>query len=90
MSWASHFEGANLSAFAYSASLLALLAAKLGTGGFVAKPDWIFDGTPAYFYLFFGGEGPFSSLDKILGSLTSSFEVAIGICFREELDLALD
>ena len=53
MSWAKNFDGAILSALTWISARLALFAAKFGTGGFVERPDWIFDGTPAYFYLVF-------------------------------------
>ena len=74
ISCASHLDGASLSAFFCSSSRRALFAAKFGTGGFVAKPDWILEGTPAYLFLIFDyllGDGPLPSYSG-LSTLSSS------------------
>ena len=63
-------DGAKRSAFYYSASLLALFAAKFGTGGLCAIPDYIFEGMAAYLFLIllpFDGDGSFLPLSGLVG-----------------------
>ena len=81
-----NLEGAKRSFLAYSASRLALFAAKLGTGGFIdaLRPEWTLEPTPAYLFDFFlplavrsllgdlPGDAVRLGLLRMAGDLTSS------------------